>query len=178
MANAYTDFQDRLYNVISAMFPDNLVIWANGNGTEPEEAYVSMYLINLPQVGREEVSTYAAEISPNSDTYQLYVKVTYEALVQFSFRGTGAGDLAHSFSLKLNNPYFWELFTENNLSKMRQSTLRNAPQKRDTVWVEGFNQDVTFAYAYTSDQPIEVIEQVIVRDSDNNVFLIPENIGQ
>lgn len=174
---AYSDLQDALYNSISTLFPDTEVIWMYDGGAEPASPYIGLYILTLDQIGREETSTYAEEIG-TSDTYKINIKATYEATVQVGFRGTTAGDLAHEFNNTLNNPFFWEALEKNNLSKMRQTQIRNAPQKRDTKWVQAFNQDVVFAYAYNVEQEVPVIEQVILQNiTTGDKYYIPETIG-
>lgn len=175
---AYTELRDALYNVVSGIFPANTVIWMYGGGTEPANPYVGLHILSMDQVGREQTSSYAMETAQGSDVYYINILANYEALIQVTFKGSTAGDLAHDFNQKLNSPVYWELMSENNLSKMRMTSIRNAPQLRDTKYVQTFNQDVTFAYAYNTTQEIDVIEQVlIVNQSTGDRFEIPESIG-
>lgn len=175
---AYSELKSALYNTISRMVPGTQVIWMYGEGTEPSSPYIGLHILSMDQIGREEVGTYANETTEGSDVYTVSVKATYEAFVQVAFRGSTAGDLAHDFNQSLNNPLSWLKMSENNLSKMRQSSIRNAPQLRDTKYVQAFNQDVTFAYAYNNDQEIDVIEQVIIINQiTGDRYEIPETIG-
>lgn len=175
---AYTELQDAVYNSVSAMFPQSEVIWMYEGGTEPTSPYIGLYILDLEQIGREEVSTFAEETSTGSNQYRINIKVTYEAQVQVHFRGSGAGDLAHEFNQTLNNPLFWEVARENNLSKMRKSSLRNSPQQRETKWVQGYNQDVTFAYCYLTEQIVDTIDQVIiVNTTTGDRYFVPATIG-
>lgn len=175
---AYSELRNAVYNTVSTMFPTTQVIWMYQNGTEPTSPYIGLHVLSLDQIGREEISSFAEETSEGSDVYRVNVKATYEAFIQVAFRGSTAGDLAHDFNQALNNPLSWEAMYRNNLSKMRQSAIRNAPQLRDTKYVQAFNQDVTFAYAYNTQQIIDVIEQVIIVNQDTgDRYEIPETIG-
>lgn len=175
---AYSELKSALYKTVTTMFPTTQVIWMYSGGTEPSSPYIGLHILNMDQIGREEISSYAEETAEGSDFYRLNVKATYEAFIQVSFRGSTAGDLAHEFNQSLNNPLSWEAMYRNNLSKMRQSSVRNAPQLRETKYVQAFNQDVTFAYAYNTEQLIDVIEQVIiVNEATGDRYEIPEIIG-
>lgn len=175
---AYSDLQDALYNVVSYMMPDTEVIWMYDGGAEPSNPYIGLYVLTLDQQGREEISTYANETLTDPPSYYVNVKATYEATVQIGFRGSTAGDIAHQFNQRLNNPLVREQVEKNALSIMRQTQIRNAPQLRDTKWVQAFNQDVVFAYAYNSEQLVNTIEQVIiVNETTGDKYFIPETIG-
>ena len=175
---AFTELKEALYNIFSRMFPNTQVIHMYDGGVEPSNPYIGIYILAFNQVGREETTSYASETSLNSNVYQLSTKVTYEASVQISCRGSTAGDLAHAVNQDLNIPTTWQILRENNLSKMRVSNVRSAPQLRETKWIQAYNQDITFAYCYVSDTPIDVIEQVIIVDTQTgDTYKIPENIG-
>ena len=175
---AYSELRQALYNVVSGMMAPTQVIWMYGNGTEPANPYVGIHILSMDQIGREQTSSYAMETTLNSDEYYINILTNYEALIQVTFKGSTAGDLSHDFNQKLNSPIYWELMSKNNLSKMRTSSIRNAPQARDTKYVPTFNQDVTFAYAYNTQQDINVIERVILVNSiTGDRFEIPESIG-
>jgi len=178
---AYTELQDAVYDSIAPMFPaldaSGAILWGNMDNLEPESSYLSMFIIELEEQGRE-TNTWGYDASGDVIVYSTLN--TYEATVQFSFRGSQSGDLAHLFKQRLNSPIFWEFLNQNNLSKMRTSQIRYLPQKRDTQWVDGFNIDVVFAYAYVTQENIDPIEQVIVVDDsygDKRKTYIPENIG-
>lgn len=178
---AYTELQDALYDSIAPIFPtldaSGAILWGNMDNLEPESSYLSMFIIEIEEQGRE-ANTWGYDASADVIAYS--TMNTYEATVQFSFRGSQSGDLVHLFKQKLNSPIFWEFLNQNNLSKMRTSQIRYLPQKRDTQWVDGFNIDVVFAYAYVTQENIDPIEQVIVVDEtyeNKRTYYIPENIG-
>lgn len=175
---AYTELQSALYKTISFMFPTSDVIWMYGGGTEPTNPYVGMYILNIDQIGREQVSSLASETAPDSDSFFLNIIANYEAQVQFTFKGSTAGDLAHDFAQRFNSPVYRERMNENNLGKMRTSSIRNAPQLRDTKYVQTFIQDVTFSYAYKTQQSVDYIKQVIlVNQNTGDRYEIPKSIG-
>lgn len=169
---AYSAFEDAVYDALSPIFPNNQLIWSHGNGTEPENSYVSLYILSFDQIGSFEHSTNVQPVSGND--YSLLLNTHYEVLVQFMFRGPEAGDLQLSFNQSLNNPYYWEIIDKNNLSIMRKSPIRQAPQKRDTAWILGFNQDITFSFSYTEKQIIDPIEKIVLKDlNSGESFTIP-----
>lgn len=175
---AYTEVQSALYNLVSFMYPQTEVLWMYENGTEPTNPYIGLYILSIDQIGREQVSSYASEISIGSDSYYINVLANYEVLVQITFKGSTAGDLAHGFNQALNNPVNWERMKENNLGKMRMAMIRNAPQLRDTKYIQTMIQDVTFSYAYQTQQTIDYIKQVIlVNETTGDRYEIPESIG-
>ncbi|MCY1429466.1 hypothetical protein D9M71_453840 [compost metagenome] len=108
------------------------------------------------------------------------VAASYELTVQFGFCGSLAGDMAHSFTQRVNNnPISLEAFKAEKLSVMRKSPIRRAPQKRETRWVEYFNQDVIFSYIVNTQQPIDWVEGVVIADETSEIpviIKIPESI--
>jgi hypothetical protein len=175
---AYTELKSALYNTISYMFPTNQTIWMYGGGTEPTDPYVGLHILDMDQIGREQVSSLASETSPDSDSFFLNVTVNYEAQVQITFKGSTAGDMAHEFSQKLNNPIYLERMRGNNLGRMRMSSIRNAPQLRETKYVPTFIQTVTFSYAYRSQQSVDYIKQVLIEnETTGDRYEIPKSIG-
>lgn len=178
---AFNELKDAVARSIIPVFPElnasGAILWGNMDNLEPESSYLSMFIIELEEQGRE-ANTWGYDASGDVIVYSTLN--TYEATVQFSFRGSQSGDLAHLFKQRLNSPIFWEFLNQNNLSKMRTSQIRYLPQKRDTQWVDGFNIDVVFAYAYVTQENIDPIEQVIVVDEtyeNKRTYYIPENIG-
>ena len=58
---------------------------------------------------------------------------------------------------------------------MRKSSIRRAPQKRDTKWVEYHNIDVTFNYTVNTNQHVDVVDTVIIEDC-NGRYTIPPDV--
>ena len=173
-------------------FTNPQVIFSNSNGTEPAESYVVINILSINQIGHHSTSTLASiSTGPEafgfdqqwdlhwseSTGYFLPVQVCYEILVQFSFIGSLSGDMAQSFTQRINNnPLSLEELKKNKLGLMRKSQIRRAPQKRDTKWVEYHNMDVTFNYIVTTQQAVDWIESVIIDSEQTGVFTVPEGV--
>lgn len=167
----FTDLQDSIYDSLKPIFPDKEIVWMYLNNLEPEDSYIGLYVLEMDQVGREEYSTNVEPIDA-SGNYSILLSSQYEATLQVNFRGSEAQDLALRLNQATSNPYFWEIWDKNKLSIMRKSSLRSAPQKRDTQWVMGFNQDLTLSFAYTQKQMIDPIEKIILVDKDTGEEII------
>lgn len=137
------------------------------NAPEPPNPYVIVQIIAQRQIGRVETTT-LTDVEKN-----IWFKAHYEIDVQFSFCGSTAGDLAYEFQQSLlNNVVVQEAFQINNLSPIRKSNLRRAPQRRDTGWIEYQNMDVTFSYAVRTKQPIDWVEHVGIDINSGEVTII------
>ncbi len=161
-------------------FPDTAsqnagIIFSHVNGNEPVNPYVVINVLGIEQIGKHSTSTLA---DPSENI--LNIRASYEITVQFSFCGSTAGDMAQSFTQRINNnPLSFESLNREKLSVMRKSTIRRAPQKRDTQWVEYFNQDVVFTYTLNTEQPIDWVEAVVIEDAVNQppeIFSVPDGI--
>lgn len=155
-------------------YPTTPVIFSHSGGTEPAESYVVVNILNIEQQGRHITSTLT-----NTDE-QLSTQAQYEILVQFSFIGSLSGDMAQSFTQRINNnPVALEELKKQRLGLMRKSQIRRAPQKRDTQWVEYHNMDVTFNYTVNTNQLVDVVDGVVIEENTSEVPLIikiPESI--
>lgn len=152
-------------------FPTTPVIFSNTSGSEPAESYVVVNILSINQQGQASVST------RTTSDFKILVQGCYEILCQFSFIGSLSGDMAQSFTQRINNsPVVLEAITKNKLGIMRKSQIRRAPQKRDTKWVEYHNMDVTFNYIVNTEQVVDWIESVVVDSEQTGEFTIPENI--
>lgn len=161
-------------------FPDTAsqnagIIFSHVNGSEPVNPYVVINVLGIEQNGKHSTSTLA-----NPSQNILNIRASYEITVQFSFCGSTAGDMAQSFTQRINNnPLSFESLNREKLSVMRKSTIRRAPQKRDTQWVEYFNQDVVFTYTLNTEQPVDWVEAVVIEDAVNQppeIFSVPDGI--
>lgn len=148
------------------------VIYSHQNGTEPTGSYVVIQVVNMKQTGRTEESTLTDESLPKK---KITFKNHFEGLIQFSFGGSQAADMAHEFFNAVpNNVVVREAYQKNNLAPMRKSTLRYSPQKRDTKWVDFFNVDVTFSYAVYTNQDIDWVEHITIVDANTGeIITIP-----
>lgn len=137
------------------------VIFSHVNGIEPVGSYVVINILNVTQQGRGMVGTLLGA----TEVKTLSISAAYEVQAQFSFVGKDSGDISHDFHHRLNNPITLEAATRNSLGVMRKSSVRRAPQKRDTQWVEYHNMDVTFSYIANSKQQIDWVEAVVIEQN-------------
>lgn len=196
MAGLYTDLRKAIRaSALGALteFTDPKVIFSHSSGSEPAESYVVVNILSIEQQGHHMTSTLAAitgdfgygigmgEGYGDSDsTPKLAVQVAFEIICQFSFIGSLSGDMAHSFTQRINNnPVALEELKKNRLGLMRKSQIRRAPQKRDTKWVEYHNMDVTFNYIALTEQTVDIVEGVVIADETSEIpviIKIPESI--
>lgn len=152
-------------------FPTTPVIFSNTSGSEPAESYVVVNILSINQQGQASVST------RTTADFKILVQGCYEILCQISFIGSLSGDMAQSFTQRINNsPIVLEAITKNKLGFMRKSQIRRAPNKRDTKWVEYHNMDVTFNYVVNTEQVVDWIESVVVDSEQTGKFTIPDEI--
>lgn len=169
----YSDVRQAIRKVaITALseYPTTPVIFANSNGTEPAESYIVVNILNIEQQGHRVTS------SKLDSTERQSIQVAYEVNVQFSFVGSLSGDMVQSFTQRINNNYkVFEDLKRNKLGVMRKSAIRRAPQKRETKWVECYNQDVVFSYIVMTQDVIDLIEAVVVENqTEPSIFRVPE----
>lgn len=154
---------------------NELLFFSHSGGTEPSKPFVVINILSIEQIGKHSTST----LSNPTDNI-LYIRASYEINVQFTFCGSAAGDMAQSFSQRINNnPFSFSALNQEKLSVMRKSNIRRTPQKRDTKWVEYFNQDVVFTYTLNTEQPIDWVEAVVIEDAVNQppeIFSVPDGI--
>lgn len=174
MAGIYTDVRAAIrLGAIAALseFPNPTVIFSHENGPEPSVSYVVVNVLSIEQQGHHSTS------AQTTTDFKLNVRVVYEVMVQFSFVGSLSGDMAQSFTQRINNnPTTLQTLTKNNLGFMRKSQIRRAPQKRDTKWVEYHNIDATFNYIVNTTEVSDWVESVIVDSEQTGVFTVPEGI--
>lgn len=155
-------------------YPTTPVIFSHNGGTEPAESYVVVNILSITQSGHHITSTLT-----NTDE-ELSIQAQCEIFVQFSFIGSLSGDMAQSFTQRINNnPVALEELKKQRLGLMRKSQIRRAPQKRDTQWVEYHNMDVTFNYTVNTNQLVDVVDGVVIEENTSEVPLIikiPESI--
>jgi len=184
MAGVYSDVRKAIRKTAIAslldFFPtsveqDKFIIFSNSNGLEPVESYIVINILSITQSGHHITSTLT-----NTDE-ELSIQAQYEIFVQFSFIGSLSGDMAQSFTQRINNnPVALEGLKKQRLGLMRKSQIRRAPQKRETKWVEYHNMDVTFNYTVNTNQLVDVVEGVVIEallENEDSFFIkIPETI--
>jgi hypothetical protein len=88
--------------------------------------------------------------------------------------------MAQSFTQRINNnPRSFSALNQNKLSVMRKSNARRQPRKRDTKWVEYFNQDIVFSYILNTQEVVDWVEAVVIEDAINQppeIFSVPDGI--
>lgn len=174
MDNSYSQLIQSVITATKSVFPDNKVIRGNTNGQEPDNPYIAVRVIRNTQNGLAYNDTQLS-----SDGY-MTTRVNYEALVQFSFTSTdeeAAADLAHTFVQYINTPATREIFRKNKLGKTTVSSIRNVAYKRESVWTQYYNVDVTFVYATLTRQqmtPITAVE--VTEEISGTVFVVPPNV--
>lgn len=167
--------------LVQSGHPSTQVIYSHQNGAEPSSSYCVINILNHVQRGRTQTATLTDDGSlVGEEPEQVLVKnlihtAVYEVVVQFTFAGSEAPDLAHDFMQSiLNNVVVTEAYQKQNLAPMRKSNLRRAPQKRDTQWIDFYNIDVTFSYAVRTTQSVDWIEHVsIVESNSGETIVIP-----
>lgn len=175
-SNIYSQVRQALRNTaLKALELDEFnvpIIFSHSGGTEPAESYVVINVVDLASTGKQSSSTL-------TDTEeQLTIINNYEVRAQFSFCGSLSGDMVMSFVQRIgSNPLVQQEARRNSLGFMRKSSIRRAPQKRETKWIDFQNIDVTFSYAVVTQQTIDVIEAVILQDAiSGDIFTVPEGI--
>lgn len=174
MDNSYSQLIQSVITATKTMFPNNKVIRGNTNGQEPDNPYIAVRVIRNTPVGLPYNDTNL------SATGIMTTRVNYEALVQFSFTSIdeeAAADLAHHFVQHLNTPVTREVFRKNKLGKTAVSTIRNVAYKRESVWTQYYNVDVTFVYATITQQDMTPITAVqVTEEISGTVFVVPPDV--
>lgn len=145
------------------------IIFSHTGGSEPAESYVAIQIVDIRQSGRGYVSTLT-----NVDE-ELTIQGNYLITAQFSFCGSQSLEMSSVFTQRVgNNPIIHQEFSKYGLGYMNKTTIRRAPQKRETEWVEYQNIDVTFSYTVSTQQVVDVIEAVVLEDvTTGDTFVIP-----
>lgn len=158
--NLYDTIKSSVYNATTKIITDYPVIFSHQSGQEPKGSYCAINLLRADKIGMEYDATYAGEEEPQSDSYEIYSRNEYEALVRFMFVGKDAGNIAYAFESIMDNSASRFHFGTESLAVMRKSEVRRVPEKRSTTWVENLTLDVYFSYAVEVTQQIEIIETV------------------
>lgn len=179
--SVYSSFEDALYTATKLMFPTTSVLFSYDNGPEEVTPYITIQVLQLDQIGREEVS------GLTNSTREVTVKKVYEGFTSFKFIGdetkhSTAGDLALDFDFNLETPVVQEALLQNNLAFMRKSRIRRIPVQRDTVWYMMYQLDVYFAFSVAARQTSDTIETVklveeFTNDADITVVTVNPTIN-
>lgn len=180
MAGIYSDVRQAIRKgALAALseFPTTPVIFSHTSGVEPAESYVVINILQIQQIGHAYTATltsitgthgwslgFGYNFSESDASPKLSIQANYNITAQFSFIGSQSGDMAQSFTQRLNNVLFREELIRNSLGLRTKTNIRRAPQKRDTKWVEYHNMDVVFTYAVNTQQIVDVVEAVVIVD--------------
>ena len=96
----YSDVSNELIAtaiVALSEYTDPLVILSHQNGAEPSKTYCVINILSIEQQGHHSTST------QTTSDFKLNVRVVYEVMAQFSFIGSLSGEMAQSFTQKINN---------------------------------------------------------------------------
>jgi len=153
---------------------NDYIFFSHSGGTEPANPFVVINILGVEQQGHTQTA------STTNEQFELIHQVAYEVNVQFSFCGSTAGDMAQSFTQRVNNSVLsLDATRKEKLGVLRKSNLRRAPQKRDTQWVEYFNQDVVFSYIIRTTQVVDWIDSVVLENKiidPSETFTVPPGI--
>lgn len=140
---------------------DITVLFSHNDVMSPEDEYCVISIINIKQDGNADSSDaiFRASMSDEID----YVGF-YQIHVQYSFIGKNSSWFATEFQHSLaNNMFCRQEITANKLGYLHKTNLRNAPQRWETQWVDGWNFDVTYTYSLTTRYKFEWIDKVIIK---------------
>lgn len=161
----YTQLEDSLYESITKAFEVSgkslEVTQSHDNGVEPLEDYVSINVLELTRQGQASKSG-MAEFS--AGIAKEYAVQSYEALVQLNFFGENSPNHASWFhSQYKGNTVIREWFLRNKLAPRTISSMRRAPQLRDSVWVKSFAMDIRVGWAVQTVQDVDWADFVTIR---------------
>lgn len=160
----FTAIEDSLQDAIDKTFttlskPTNVIISHEG-GPEPKGSYVAINVLDITSQGQASKSGMAEWRTGSAKEYAVK---SYEALVQLSFIGSEAPELAMLFHSQWKaNTAIREHFLRNNLAPRTISNLRRAPQLRETVWVKSFNVDIRVGFTVRTIQDVDWVDYVVV----------------
>lgn len=151
---------------LESYHPNTLIIFSNQSGQEPSNPYIVLDVLFNEQIGRTQTSTRADPVYGEGGEiahYTLNSQAHYEVTVQVSCIGSEAGTLAFDFHHLLNTTLVWEKFQLQNLYPIRKTDIRRSPVLRETKWVDRYNFDVTFTFAVSTNQTVDIIEYLKYR---------------
>lgn len=164
MSGFYEVIEASLYDSVREVL-DNLgyqkvpVVYANQNVLEPSKTYCVINILDFVQNGYRDEGTFISQDPSQEDPNVLDTISHYSIPTQFSFIGESAGNVSHDFRHNtINNRKAYESFMKRNFGLLQRSSLRKAPQLRETEWVAGFNMDISFSFAIHTRQSYDWVE--------------------
>lgn len=161
---------DSLYDATEAMlrengFRDVSIIFATSGAPVPKNTYVVLDILEISQVGRSDESTYLT-----AEEKLLEFNTHYKIDLRIAVRGDSAPNIASSLHHNINNRRCFEELMKRNLGVLNKSSLRRAPQLRETQWVEGYNFDLTLTFSVFTRQSYDWVEYISI---NGEVFKVP-----
>lgn len=153
----YQELEDALYNVVIGLFPDWRVIFAYGNGPEPQTPYAVIDVKKIDAIGREYSST-RGELNQTADKVVQVTLQDQEVKVRFELIGLAdetmqLSEMVSQLQLALRTQLGYQLQAENKLSLFKLLNARRIPVKRETDVYMVYQLDSVFAYtAYLTDE--------------------------
>lgn len=145
----YQNLEDALYNVVEALFPTWRIIFAYGNGPEPQTPYTVIDVRKIDPVGRERLTTTGEVLL--SGNIQTITHQDQEVQVRFELIGkyddnTTLGEMVNDLQVALRSQRGFELQAANTLALHKMLSIRRIPVKRETDMYMVYQLDATFAY--------------------------------
>lgn len=135
-----------------------VIIHGNQGGLEPTGDYIVIYILETEQNEHAGMSTFA------DDQDRLNIMNFYKLLIQLTFVGDNAGDIAHSiYNHITSNPQIRYEFIARGLAPVTKSKIRSNPQLRNpqggTEWIDTFNFDIKYNYGVSQLQVMDIITE-------------------
>lgn len=170
----YTLLEEDILEIVEqslSEYPTTPVIYANENGTEPQQSYCAIGKLFTRQLQTAE-NSFLDEDSVSQ------MSVGYEVSCTISFIGEQGGNLAFSSHARMGNTTLNREFSQaRNLSLRNKSNVVPIPYFRATKYVDVFSYDVSFHFIWGVTEEIQPILQVIIENSDySETITIPETI--
>lgn len=162
--------EDNLYDATRKVldtlgFTSVSVVFSNENALEPSKTYCVINILDIQQRGYRDEGTYLTPNPDDADSPFLEFIVHYTVLTQFSFIGLSAGDAGMDFRHNLvNNRKCVDIYRAYNFGMLEKSSLRRAPQMRETNWVDGYNMDINLSFAVNTKQVTDWVDTIAVND--------------
>lgn len=137
------------------------VIYAYTNAPEPKETYCALHIYKRKRSGRvqETVGSPLDRVSENF--YTNY----YVMCVQVSFVGNQSEEVAMEFEDSVfSSRQCIHALQRNLLGPIRQSSMRDLTELRESEWIKRYNIDLELSYAIQSHEEIDWIDEVVIKD--------------
>lgn len=162
MATVYNAIEDSFYDFLSPILAPNAVIISNQAGNEPTSTYLVVDVLTADPVGSVKKSVFAREIG-TTDVFETYDYTTYVVSVKFQAIGSKADQVIQRLEQCFSRDVDREVLAHTyKVSFMKANTIRRAPIKRETKFVESYVLNATFSCMLTDTYKTDIIEKVVV----------------